>query len=65
MYIKKKALSDFLTLAHIKPYNYNLDNKLENNKDEDTIVLLLSPFSNISCFPTFVSLARNTNEISC
>lgn len=63
--IKKEAPSNLLTLAHIKPHNYDLDSNLENSKDEDTMVPLLSPLFSILCSPAFVRSARDTDEVSC
>lgn len=63
--IKKNAFSNSLTLAHIKSHNYDLDSNFENNKDKNTMVLFLSPFSSIPCSSTFVQSTCNTDEIFC
>ena len=59
VHIKKATSSDPLTLAHIKPHNYNQD----SNK-EDIIIPLSSLFFTIVCLPTFVQLAHDTDDVS-
>lgn len=49
--------------AHIKPHNYDLDNNLENNKDEDIMVLFLALLFSIPYYLTFVQLVCNIDEV--
>ena len=49
MHIKKKTPSDPLTLAYIKPHNYD-----QNSNEEDITIPPSPPFSSIVCLPAFV-----------
>ena len=57
--IKKKPPSNLLTLARVKPHNYNQDSNEENIK-----IPLSSLFSSIVCLPTFVQSTHSTNNVS-
>lgn len=59
IYIKKNLFSNFLTLARVKSYNYNLD---INKKDSK--IPLLSLFFYIVYSSFFVHSIYNTNNIS-
>ena len=57
--IKKETPSDPLTLACVKPHNYNQD-----NNEEDIKISPSSPFSSTVCSPAFVRLAHDTDDVS-
>ena len=58
--IKKETPSDPLTLAHVKPHNYDQD-----SNEEDIKIPPSSPFSSIVCSPAFVRSAHDTDNVSC
>lgn len=57
--IKRKTPSDLLTLARLKPYNYDQDSNEDNTK-----IPLLSPFSSTLCSPASIELAHDIDNIS-
>ncbi|MCJ1348461.1 hypothetical protein MMC31_006693, partial [Peltigera leucophlebia] len=57
--IKKETPSDPLTLARVKPHNFDQDSNEEDNKIPPS-----SPFSSTICSPAFVRLAHDTDDVS-
>ena len=57
--IKKKPPSDLLTLAHVKPHNYNQD-----SNEEDIKIPPSSPFYSILYSPAFVRSAHDIDDVS-
>ncbi|MCJ1349321.1 hypothetical protein MMC31_007557 [Peltigera leucophlebia] len=58
--IKKKTPSNPLTLARVKPHNYDQD-----SNEKDTKIPPSSPFSSTICSPVFVRSAHDTDDVSC
>ena len=57
--IKKETPSDPLTLARVKPHNYDQD-----SNEEDIKIPPSSPFSSTVCSPAFVRSAHDTDDVS-